>query len=90
MIDPSDVTKFDRTQAELEECLLFAIFVASKKATVQAQKLEQFLGGCTIHGEAPFSFIRTRSWSSGGFWIPTNSRSPKQVSTHGSEIRFSS
>lgn len=43
MIDPSDVTKFHRSQAELEEFLLFCIIVAGKKATTQAKKLDQFL-----------------------------------------------
>lgn len=43
MIDPRDVTKYDRTTAELEEFLLFAVVVAGKTAMRQAQALEVFL-----------------------------------------------
>jgi hypothetical protein len=43
MIDPRDVTKYNRTTAELEEFLLFAIVVAGKTAMRQAQCLEVFL-----------------------------------------------
>ena len=43
MIDPANITNFDRTKAELEEFLLFGLCVAGKKATVQAEKLERFL-----------------------------------------------
>lgn len=42
MIDPNDVTKFDRTEDELLEFWLFCLFVRGKNADVQAQKLEQF------------------------------------------------
>lgn len=43
MINPSKVTDFNRTSAELEEFLLFAIVVAGKSAFQQAAKLEAFL-----------------------------------------------
>lgn len=43
MIDPSDVTKYDRTEAELEEWLLFCIVAAGKTAKTQARLLEGFL-----------------------------------------------
>ena len=43
MIDPSDVTKFDRTDAELEEWWLFSTIVAGKTAQTQARLLEKFL-----------------------------------------------
>lgn len=43
MIDPRAVTKFDRSNAELEEFLLFCIVVAGKNAFQQTAKLEQFL-----------------------------------------------
>jgi len=55
MIDPRTVTQFDRTQAELEEFLLFSIVVAGKNAFVQAQKLHQFLAFSTT---SPFETIR--------------------------------
>ena len=39
MIDPTQITKFDRTQAELEWFLLFCISTAGKNATVTAKKI---------------------------------------------------
>lgn len=43
MITPTNITNYNRTQAELEEFLLFAILVAGKTAKTQAEKLERFL-----------------------------------------------
>ena len=43
MIDPTKITNFNRTEAELEEFLMFAILVAGKTAKTQAKKLDQFL-----------------------------------------------
>ena len=43
MIDPTQITNYNRTEAELEEFLVFAILVAGKTAKTQAKKLEQFL-----------------------------------------------
>ena len=43
MIDPYNITNFNRTQNELEEFLLFCIVVAGKTAYIQAQKLQDFL-----------------------------------------------
>lgn len=43
MIDPTDVTNFNRTLAELQEYWLFSVVVAGKTATVQAKALERFL-----------------------------------------------
>lgn len=43
MIDPTDVTKYDRTEAELEEWLLFCIVAAGKTAKTQAKLLNNFL-----------------------------------------------
>lgn len=57
MIDPTDVTKFDRSQSELEEYLIFCIAVAGKTAKVIAQKIDQFFA--LERGEAsPFEKIR--------------------------------
>ena len=56
MINPLQITNFNRTEAELEEFLLFAVVVAGKNATIQAQKLEQFLSG-RIAGSTPFEYI---------------------------------
>ena len=43
MIDPYNITNYNRTEAELQELLMFCILVAGKTAYIQAGKLEQFL-----------------------------------------------
>lgn len=60
MIDPRKVTDFERTDAQLEEFLLFAIVVAGKGAFIQAQKLDQFLkcGRMYRFGDTPFDMIQ--------------------------------
>lgn len=53
MINPAQVTNYNRTQSELQEFLLFCINVSGKKSAVEAPKLEVFLErvrsitGCT-------------------------------------------
>lgn len=42
-VDPYNITKYNRTKAELECFLLFCIVVAGKTAYIQAQKLNEFL-----------------------------------------------
>lgn len=53
MVDPSRVTDFARSDAQLEEFLLFCFVVAGKNADQQSIKLEAFL-----EGESPFAYIR--------------------------------
>lgn len=43
LVDPSDVIKYDRTDAELELFWLFCAVVAGKTATTQARLLDNFL-----------------------------------------------
>jgi thermostable 8-oxoguanine DNA glycosylase len=43
MIDPTKITNFNRTEAELQEFLLFCIVVAGKNSNQQAKKLDAFL-----------------------------------------------
>lgn len=43
MIDPFNVTNYDRTRAEREEFALFAVAVAGKTAVVQAKAIERFM-----------------------------------------------
>lgn len=43
MVNPFEITNYNRTKEELEEFLLFCIVVAGKTAYIQANKLEQFL-----------------------------------------------
>ena len=59
MIDPTDVTKFDRTDAQLEEFWLFCICVAGKTAVQMAKKHEAFLTTSRIKAsETPFQTIQ--------------------------------
>lgn len=58
MIDPTNITKFDRTESELEEFLLFCILVAGKNSNVQAKKLEEFLQHALISIMSPFEQIK--------------------------------
>jgi thermostable 8-oxoguanine DNA glycosylase len=46
MITPTTITNYNRTEAELEEFLMFAILVAGKGAEQQAKKLDAFLKHC--------------------------------------------
>lgn len=57
MITPNSITNYNRTEAELEEFLLFAILVAGKSAEQQAKKLEQFLAGCPYSKYTPFQYL---------------------------------
>jgi thermostable 8-oxoguanine DNA glycosylase len=43
MINPYQITNYQRSTAELEEFLLFCIVVAGKTAYIQARKLNEFL-----------------------------------------------
>lgn len=64
MVNPYNITNFNRSKAELEEFLLFTIVVAGKTAYIQAQKLEEFL--LSIHKRlmmpehvSPFQLIKS-------------------------------
>jgi len=57
MIEPTNITNYNRTQAELEEFLLFAILVAGKTAKTQAEKLDSFLIPCSCN-ITPFGWIK--------------------------------
>ena len=55
MIDPKNITNFNRTEAELQEFLLFCIVVAGKNSHQQAIKLEKFIEGIKCRGySTPF------------------------------------
>jgi len=43
MINPAEVTNYNRTQSELQEFILFCINVAGKKSSIEAPKLEVFI-----------------------------------------------
>jgi thermostable 8-oxoguanine DNA glycosylase len=57
MITPTTITNYNRTEAELEEFLLFAILVAGKKAEMQAKKLDSFLFQSGLCNMTPFEAI---------------------------------
>ena len=57
MIDPRDITKYNRTQSELEELLLFSVAVAGKTASTIAKQLDHFLS-LERRGVTPFAKIR--------------------------------
>ncbi len=59
MVDPFRITKFDRTEDELEEFALFCVSVAGKSAETTARALDKYLGTLPlIKGNWPFSRIR--------------------------------
>jgi hypothetical protein len=65
MIDPTNVTNFDRTDAELEEWWIFSTIVAGKTASTQAKLLDKFfaeargeLKGMIVPPNNPFGIIR--------------------------------
>jgi len=64
VIDPHDITDFEREDDELEEFLIFCICVAGKTAEIQAKKLEKFLQN--LEGKSPFQKIRKLS---SGFYL---------------------
>ena len=59
MIDPSNITNFDRTDEELEEFALFCPCVAGKTAKIQAEKLNNLLENLKEqYGEgSPFDLV---------------------------------
>jgi len=59
VIDPTNITNFNRTDAELEEFALFAPAVAGKSAKVQAEKLDELLTNLEeMYGEhTPFDLV---------------------------------
>lgn len=77
MIDPTKITKFDRTDAELEEFLLFCVLVAGHNAQTTAKTLNRLLGyGTSPH--TPFTLLRLMlsmqdrvSENAFGLWLST-------------------
>ena len=66
MINPAEVTNYNRTQSELQEFLLFCINVAGKKSAVEAPKLEVFLERAKIKTGKDSPFDAIRALESGG------------------------
>lgn len=61
MINPKQITKFDRTQSELEEFLIFCVLVAGKNSTQAAQKTADLIEAAreVSHKAAPFDALRS-------------------------------
>jgi len=68
MIDPYKITNYNRTDVELEEFWLFCLAVAGKKATMIANKVDEFLRP-VLSGQSlfktPFDLITYMSISGG-------------------------
>ena len=60
MINPAEVTNYNRTQSELQEFILFCINVAGKKSAIEAPKLEVFIERAKdiTKETSPFNCIR--------------------------------
>ena len=60
MINPAEVTNYNRTQYELEAFILFCINVAGKKSAIEAPKLEVFIERAKdiTKESTPFNCIR--------------------------------
>lgn len=59
LIDPKNITNFNRNKAEKELFALFCIVCAGKNSHTQAKKLEEFLGEDVKYGRfTPFEQIR--------------------------------
>lgn len=64
MIDPKQITNFNRTEEQLQEFLLFCIVVAGKNAHQQAAKLDNFLNQFWAErSSTPFQKLGT-TWGS--------------------------
>jgi thermostable 8-oxoguanine DNA glycosylase len=60
LVDPSDITKFDSSEDELQLALLFWICAAGKKASTAARNLDRLLshGREKFGSEEPFEIVR--------------------------------
>jgi thermostable 8-oxoguanine DNA glycosylase len=60
LVDPSDITKFDSSEDELQLALLFWICAAGKKASTAARNLDRLLshGREKLGSEEPFEIVR--------------------------------
>lgn len=58
MIDPQNITDFNRSEKRLQEFLLFAIVVAGKNSKIQAKKLQKFLQPAFRHKVLPLDYIK--------------------------------
>ena len=67
MIDPTTITDYNLTTAELEERLLFWVCAAGKNGATAARCLEKFLSMITYNNATPFEAIRNASFCFNSF-----------------------
>ena len=58
LIDPKNITNYNRSDSELETFWLFCLFVAGKNSDTASLKLSQFLQDMTPW-DSPFSYLRS-------------------------------
>lgn len=58
MIDPYNITDFNRTESQLEEFWLFCLSVAGKTAKIISKQLDSFLNESDFKAETPFGTIK--------------------------------
>ena len=68
MIDPDDVVKFDRTNFELQEFLMFCVLVAGKSAKTTAKNLEKLFSAIGVDAINPLEKIHNLKRS--GYNLP--------------------
>lgn len=56
-LDVQNITRFDRSEHELEAFLLLSVLVAGKNAKVQQEKLKEFLEPCLQYASGPFDYL---------------------------------
>lgn len=57
MVDPINFTNYNRTNNELEECILFGLLVAGKNALTTSRLLDKFLREYSHIGDSPFEIL---------------------------------
>lgn len=68
MIDPTNITNYNLTDAELEEHILFWVTAAGKNGKTAARSLEKFLSGIKYNDkQRPFEAIRSASFCFNNF-----------------------
>jgi thermostable 8-oxoguanine DNA glycosylase len=58
LIDPKNITNYNRSDSELETFWLFCLFVAGKNSDIASLKLSQFLEDMTPW-DTPFSYLKS-------------------------------
>jgi hypothetical protein len=61
LIDPHNITDYNRSDDDLQAFWLFCVLVAGKNSKIQARKLADFLRPAAACGFSPFKYIELRS-----------------------------